>query len=221
MDESDLTEKKSFPVWLIIVVVVILLSALGALGWWLYKNQSQNSASTSSVGDQNAATGGWQTYKSASQGFSIIIPPNWKQTESGVEGRVSFSSGDAPEGDAPPTYPVTFANIWSEANSENLTAQGVIDALKSNIQKSAVKDFKIELEEDVTINGVQGRKIVMSDSDLQTQLSHVSGFACAVKNGKVYNINFVATAKDAAAAKKTWNENSYLFDKMISAFIFL
>ena len=89
------------------------------------------------------------------------------------------------------------------------------------VQKSPIKDFKIESEEDITINTEPGKKIVMSYTDLQTQLSHVSGFACAIKNNKIWEINFVASAQSPAAAKTAWDEDSYLFDKMISTFIFL
>ena len=218
------TSKKSFPVWLIVIIVIILVGILTALGWWLYKNQSakQNASTSTTTGqDTNASTAGWQVYKSESQGFSILIPPTWKQTESGTESRVSFSSSDAPEGDAPPTYPVTFANIWYETNSSNSTLQGIIDELKDMVQKSPIKDFKIESEADIQINGIAGKKIVMSYTDLQTQLSHVSGFACAIKNNKIWEINFIASAQSAAAAKTAWDQNSYLFDKMIGAFIFL
>lgn len=224
--EEDIKEvsKKSFPVWLIILIIILLLGVLGILGWWLYKNQSKNQksqTSTTSGQDINISTAGWQTYKSESRGFSILIPPNWKQTDSGAEGRASFSSSDAPEGDMPPTYPVTFANIWSETNTTNLTLQSAVDEVKNLIQSSPVEDFKLISEESVDINGVSGRKIVMSYTDLQTQLSHVSGFACAIKDNKIWKINFIATAPDAATAKTTWDQNSYLFDKMISAFIFL
>lgn len=223
--EEDIKEvsKKTFPVWLIVIIIVLLLGALSALGWWLYKNKSEKqSASTStSGGDTNVSTAGWQTYKSTGQGFSILIPPNWKQTESGAEGRASFSSSDAPEGDMPPTLPVTYANIWSESNSENLTLQGVANEFKNSIKQWPIKDYKIESEQDITILTEPGKKIVLSYSDLQTQLSHISGLAFAIKNNKIFKINFIATAQDAASAKKTWDENSYLFDKMISAFIFL
>ncbi|TSC93110.1 MAG: hypothetical protein Athens101428_737 [Candidatus Berkelbacteria bacterium Athens1014_28] len=225
MNEEIPTEsKRVFPVWLIIIIVLVLVGALTALGWWLYKNQSKNENSqtaTTTGQDTNISTSGWQTYKSESQGFSIPIPPTWKQTESGVEGRASFSTADAPEGDMPPTSPVTFANIWSEPNSENLTLQGIIDELKNSIQKWPIKEFKVESEEDITVQTEAGKKVVLSYTDLQTQLSHVSGFACTIKNGKIYKINFIASAQDAATAMATWRENSYLFDKMISAFIFL
>lgn len=224
-EEQLVPEKKSFPVWLVIIIIVILIGTLGALGWWLYKNQGQKEATTTPAtttgSDTNASIAGWQTYKSTSQGFSMAIPPDWKQTEAGTESRVSFSSSNAPEGDAPPTYPVTFANIWYETNSSNSTLQSVIDELKDMIQKSPIKDYKLESETDIDINGTAGKKIVMSYTDLQTQLSHVSGFACAIKNNKIWEINFIASAQSAAAAKTAWDQNSYLFDKMISAFIFL
>lgn len=223
--EEDIKEvsKKSFPIWLIIILIIILLGALAVLGWWLYKQSKNQNASTPATSgqDTNSATAGWQTYKSTSQGFSILIPPTWKQTESGTESRVSFSSSDAPEGDAPPTYPVTFANIWYETNFSNSTLQGIIDELKDMVQKSPIKDFKVESEADIQINGIAGKKIVMSFTDLQTQLSHVSGFACAIKNNKIWKINFIASAQSPSAAKTAWDQNSYLFDKMISAFIFL
>lgn len=223
LDNQAIPTKKSFPLWLIIIIVLVLVGVLAALGWWLYKNQSEKKTTQSSTSgtDTNASIAEWQTYKSESQGFSIAIPPTWKQTESGVEGRASFSSADAPEGDAPPTFPVTYANIWTEPNSGNLTLQGVADEEKNLIQTSPIKDYALVSEESVDINGIAGRKIVMSYTDLQTQLSHVSGFACAIKNNKIWKINFIASAKDATTAMATWKESSYLFDKMISAFIFL
>lgn len=222
--EEDIQEvsKKAFPVWLIVLIVIVLAGILTALGWWLIKNQSeQKTASTTTGSDTNVAPADWQAYKSESMGFSIAIPPDWKQTESGAEGRVSFSTADAPEGDMPPTYPVTFANIWSEPNSENLTLDSAALEIKYLIESSPVKDYKLISEESININGIAGRKIVMSYTDLQTQLSHVSGFACAIKNDKIWKINFIASAPDAAAAQAAWDQNSYLFDKMISAFIFL
>jgi len=223
--EEDIKQvsQKSSPVWLIILIAIILAGILTALGWWLYKNQTKKeTASTGTSGaDTNVAPADWQTYKSENLGFSIAIPPSWQQTESGAEGRVSFSTTNTPEGDTPPTYPVLFANIWTEPNTNNLTLQQVADEEKNLIQTSPVKDSKIVSESDININGVAGKKIVMSYTDLQTQLSHVSGFACALKNNKIWKINFIASAQSPAAAQTAWNENSYLFDKMISAFIFL
>ncbi len=223
--EEDFKEvsKRSFPVWLIIIIAVLLLGGLSVLGWWLYKqSKSKNTSTPATSGqDTNTSTADWQTYKSTNQGFSILIPPTWKQTESGVEGRASFSSADAPEGDAPPAYPVTHANIWTEPNSSNLSLQGVIDEQKNLYQSSAIKDFKLISEENVDINGVAGKKIVMSFTDLQTGLSHISGFACATKDAKIWKINFIASAQSPVVAQTVWDENSYLFDKMISAFIFL
>jgi len=206
MEEMPIeTNKRSFPVWLIVIIVVILVGILTALGWWLYKNQStkQNTPTSTTTGqDTNASTAGWQAYKSESQGFSILIPPNWKQTESGVEGRASFSTADAPEGDMPLTLPMTFANIWSEPNSENLTLEGAADKFKNSIKQWPIKDYKVESEQDITVLTEPGKKIVLSYSDLQTQLSHVSGLAFTIKNGKIFNINFIATAQDTVSAKK-------------------
>lgn len=218
--------KKPFPVWLAILIILLIAGAITAFGLW-YKNRKSNESTTSSTTsnsesrDKSASTTDWQTYKSTSQGFSIIIPPTWKQTESGVEGRISFSRSDVPEGDAPATTPTTFANIWSEANSNNQTIDAAANEIKSLIQNSPIKNFKLVSEENININGVAGKKIVMSYTDNQTGLSHVSGFACAINNGKIWKINFIVSAQSLTEAQTVWNQDSYLFDKMISAFIFL
>jgi hypothetical protein len=216
----------------IIIIVIIVLTGIAIAAIYLYNSKYKNKSSDESAESttvtpvlEDETT--WTVYTKAGD-YSVKVPPilisPGNQTE--LMETNSFSrSGDpgvGENGNEPATLdPDLYSTIWSAQNTQNLTAKQAVEEEKANIISFPTNSLQTTKENAVTINNNAGYQGVWSYTDQNTQLSHVYAVAATVKSGKVYYISLTISSKTSAGALQGWNQYSYLFDKMISAFIFL
>jgi len=235
MEGENLPVKKTNPlvVVLIIIIIVLVLAGVVVAGIYFYNKKyksqksDQSSATTQKSEPNLADVSTWTTYTKAGD-YSIKMPPNLIRpgNDTALEEMTSFSdSGDYgvdSRGNEPPQEDISLSStIWSESNSQNFTAKQAVEYEKSNIQLFPSSNFSVIEESALDISGTPAYKGVWSYSDKNTGLTHYYAIVCAVKNGKVYKITFTVSGNTAENAASGWSQYSYLFDKMISAFIFL
>lgn len=216
---------------IIIAILVLVGIAIGAI--WLYNNKykkqddsqlSQSATQTPVLEDEST----WTVYTKNGE-YSVKVPPilisPGNQTELGETNSFSRSgdTGTDENGNIPAGYdPDLSSMIWETANTENFTAKQAVEEEKSNILAfGGNSSLQVIKEGVITIDNNPGYQGVWSYSDQNSGLSHVYAVAATVKNGNVYYITFTVTGSTAAKALQGWTDYSYIFDKMISAFIFL
>jgi len=207
---------------LIIIGIIIVLFAAALLIYFL--NRQKTSVDEPTSNNTTTTNNTFSDYRNSKVGFSTQIPANLKPDQSDDPSRVSFTeegsgSGGGPAEGGQQISSYTFASIWYE-NSTQTPQEAIVDE-KSTVQKFPIKDFKVISEENITIDGQPGVKAVWSYSDLQTNAAVISANAYAAKAGKMWKINYLIGGPSVEEILKTWNETSYIFEKMISAFRFL
>jgi len=234
MDTETVPTKGKNPLAIVLIIVLALVVLIGIavavvyLYNSRYKNQNNDQATESTTITpilEDIST--WTVYTKAGE-YSIKVPPilisPGNQTELGETNSFSSSGDygvDARGNEAAPQDPSLLSTIWSEANSQNYTAKTAVEAQKANIVSFPTNNLQTTKENAVTINNNAGYQGVWSYTDQNTQLSHVYAVVATVKNNKVYYISLTVSGSTLAIAQKGWADNSYIFDKMISAFIFL
>ena len=217
---------------LIIIIVIIVLTGIAIAAIYLYNSKYKNQSSSEEPEDttitpilEDEST--WTKYTRAGE-YSIQMPPILIRpgNDTNLEEESSFSRSGDPGVDENGSEPATldpdlYSTIWSAQNTQNLTAEQAVEEEKANIISFPTNSLQTIKEGAITISGNQGYQGVWSYTDQNTQLSHVYAVAATAKSGKVYYISFTISSKTSAGALRGWNQYSYLFDKMISAFIFL
>lgn len=225
MDQTIIPEqiptKPRYTIWLIIGVI-IAVCAVAALAYYLY-NQKISVDKTDKTSENNSGSNiTWRDYSNSRFGFKTEIPSNLEEFPSDSLERVSFSeNSESSDNSGAEGYQkaITFAEIWYE-NSTQLP-KDAIESEKANVQQFAIKNFTVLSDENITIDGQAGVKSVWSYSDLQTGAFTISGHAYTSKSGKLWKITFLASGSNQTEVEKIWQDYSYIFDKMISAFIFM
>lgn len=217
---------------LIIIIAILVLAGIAVGAIWLYnnkyKNHNNSQSSESATGTPVLEDDSTWTVYTKSEEYSIKVPPilisPGNQTNLGNTNSFSRSgdTGVDENGNPPANYdPDLSSIIWEQTNSENQTAKQAVEAEKANIVRFPTNSLQTIKEVAITVNNNPGYEGVWAYTDQNTQLSHVYAVAATVKNDKIFYISFTVSSQTSAGALQGWTDYSYLFDKMISAFIFL
>lgn len=217
---------------LIILVVVLLLAGIFVAIIYIYNTKNQKQGTSKTQDASNTAPvledeTSWVTYTRAGL-YSVKVPPILIRpgNQTGLEERSGFSlSGDLEtdaNGNTTANYdPNLFSTIWEEPNSNGETAKQAVEAEKANIVSFSTNNPQTIKETAVSFNGNPGYEGVWAYSDQNSQLSYVYAVAASIKNNKLFFISLTVSSQTLAGAQQGWSQYSYLFDKMISSFIFL
>lgn len=216
---QDLRPKPRYTVWIIIGIIAVVV-AIGIGIYFFCQPKSNSNTSTPTNNSNQTSNQTFSDYRNSKVGFTTQVPSSLKPSEGSTESnRVDFSKESSEPSEGGQTGAFTFAEIWYENSTQ--TPKEAIEEAKATAQKFPIKDFKVISEENITIDGQPGVKAVWSYADIQTNSATISANAYAAKAGKMWKINYTVGSATAQETQSTWNESSYLFEKMISAFQFL
>ncbi len=209
---------------LIVAITFIVLAALSAAGFYIYKNLNRSAGSTevpsTTLGEEskNPPTGGEEVLKETrllKDGFEITLPPGWQEIAAPVEEILVMAVDDKEDISGGNFQKLDFRTNLS-IKKDDLSKYSTLDTLEKYVESikvslvQAVPGISFVQEEQKMINGVQAILVECSsrqkEADFKTLLVFVKG-----NDNIIYALSF-------NTFQNSWANYQGVFEQIVQSF---